>query len=71
MHLLSMLGETMVAAVVGATDRSCQEVYERGSVAVVLEEVAEVFANPGGGALASNSRSRDLVIASEVGMVVT
>ncbi|KAF5761308.1 hypothetical protein HanXRQr2_Chr16g0763561 [Helianthus annuus] len=62
--------ETMVAAVVGAIDRSCQEVYERGSMAVVPEEVAEVFANLGSGASASNSRSRDLVTVGEAGMVV-
>ncbi|MFS7955007.1 hypothetical protein Hanom_Chr07g00637371 [Helianthus anomalus] len=56
---------------VGTTDRNCKKVYEKGSASVVPEETAEVPANPGGGASASNSRSRYLVTAGEAGMVVT
>ncbi|MFS7903723.1 hypothetical protein Hanom_Chr01g00027371 [Helianthus anomalus] len=55
-------GITLVTVVVSATDRSCQEVYERGSATVIPEEIAEVLANPGGGASASNSRSRGITI---------
>ncbi|MFS7918108.1 hypothetical protein Hanom_Chr03g00196991 [Helianthus anomalus] len=60
----------MVVAVVGATGRSCHEVYERGSTAAVLVGAIEALANPGG-ASASNSWSKDLVMAGEAGMVVT
>ncbi|MFS7988586.1 hypothetical protein Hanom_Chr11g01036611 [Helianthus anomalus] len=53
------------------TDRNCKEVCEKGSAAVVPKEKAEVSANPGGCASASNSRSRDLVTVVEARMVVT
>ncbi|MFS7963034.1 hypothetical protein Hanom_Chr08g00733421 [Helianthus anomalus] len=61
----------MVITVVGATGRNCKEVYERGSTAVVPDGATETLANPGGGASTSNSWSRDLVMAGELGLVVT
>ncbi|MFS7889770.1 hypothetical protein Hanom_Chr00s000005g01610961 [Helianthus anomalus] len=64
-------GITRVVAAVGTTGHSCQEVYERGSTAVVPDGATEELANPGGGASASNSWSRDIVMAGEAGMVVT
>ncbi|MFS8004615.1 hypothetical protein Hanom_Chr13g01227901 [Helianthus anomalus] len=62
--------ETTVVVVAGTTGRNCHEVYARGSPAAAQEELTEAFANPSG-ASASNSWSKDLVMAGEAGMVVT
>ncbi|MFS7948946.1 hypothetical protein Hanom_Chr06g00565801 [Helianthus anomalus] len=62
--------EALIPAVVGITDRNCKDAYEKGLAAVVPEETTEVPAKPGG-ASASNSRSRDLVMAGEADMVET
>ncbi|MFS7895713.1 hypothetical protein Hanom_Chr00s003278g01711201 [Helianthus anomalus] len=61
----------MVVVVVGTTGHSFQEVYERGSTVVIPKGPTETLANPGGGASASNSWFRDLVMAGETDMVVT
>ncbi|MFS7939048.1 hypothetical protein Hanom_Chr05g00447041 [Helianthus anomalus] len=60
----------MVVVVVGPTGRNCHEVYARWSTTAIPEGVTEAFANPGGSS-ASNSWSKDLVMAGEAGMVVT
>ncbi|MFS7948943.1 hypothetical protein Hanom_Chr06g00565761 [Helianthus anomalus] len=62
--------EALMPAVVGITDRNCKDACEKGLAAVVPEETTDVPAKPGG-AFASNSSSRDLVMAGEAGMVVT